>query len=741
MKTATLHQLNPTDGNSIHHAGAITQRIEAFEQSDWFRHAKNGTNFSACLGLLLEGLGWRGDVRQLADVMPRHTGAFDLFHLFNSMAFLGYEYKTQKRTLGSVQAHQLPCLFLPAGTGYARPIVITQKTEDGLTCYDDSDKTTSTIAPDKAYEQGDLITFAPRVDHTDAAEEHAKRKTGITWFQLLLGRFGNNFWQLFFIGILINAVALAAPLFVMGVYNKVIGAYSLHSLKYLLLGISVAIVVECVLRYMRVHALSWFGARINHIVSTSIFEQLLYMPALYVEHASVSSQLARLKAFESVRDFFTGPMFLVVLELPFVVVLLAAIWMIAGPVVVVSAGAIICLGLLSLFILRRMKLETFRLARASSERQQLAVEGITKIHALRYSGMGPKWLERYTESSAKCAVAGRDSAYTASLLEHLSHAIALLAIVITIVMSVERIWAEQMTSGALVAVMILSWRVMNPLQNICSMLPSLQQVYNSIQQVNRLMQVQTERPAYKTALVYKPFKGQVTFHQVGLRYGRRGDPVFTGLSFEAKPGQCIAITGANGSGKSSILSLVAGLYAPQVGTIRIDGTDIRQMDPVVLRRHLTLIPQTPEFFSGTVMENLQLSHPTLTEDEAMEALRELDAHKDIERLPAGLHTMIGSGGVTLPGRLLYRLNLARAMVSPCSIILCDELPYAILNSSTGERFKSFLKAQRGVRTVLMVAHREDYMQIADKLLVLQPEKKPLVARPDEILPHLRKARS
>lgn len=743
--TAAVARIHPQAAEAAPISGApglgpIPAIVERLENADWFTETRKGLDLSPCLGLLLEALGWRGDARQIADVMPRHSHHFDLFDLTNSMAYLGYAYESQPIRFSRIQERHVPCVFVSEEAGNDKPLLVLKITEEGMLCHDTATSTSFTALPGTLREQGYILTFSPHEEHVDTVEEHAKRKTGVTWFQLLLTRFGSNMWQLFMAGVLINFAALAVPIFVMGVYNKVIGAYSLHSLKYLLLGITIAIVVECVLRYVRVYALSWFGARINHLVSTGIFQQLLYLPAIFVEHASASSQLARLKAFESVRDFFTGPMFLVLLELPFTLILLGAIALIAGPVAVIPLAAMAVMGGLLLFIMKRMKLETFRLARAASERQQLAVEGITKMHALRYSGMNAKWLERFASASAKAATAGRDSAFTASLLESLAQAIALFAVVCTIVAGVERIWAEQMTAGGLVAVMILTWRVMNPLQNLCTMLPSLQQVYNSVAQVNKLMQLKPERAPHKTALVYKPFRGRIAFHQVGLRYGRRGDPVFAGLSFDAKPGECIAITGPNGSGKSSILSLAAGLYQPQVGSIRIDGTDIRQMDPIVLRRHITFITQQPEFFSGTILENLQLPHPTVTEEQAKAALIELDAWQDIARLPDGLHTRIGNGGTSLPGRLLYRLNLARAMVAPCSIILCDELPYAVLNSTTGERFKAFLKKQRGVRTVLLVAHREDYMQIADRMVLLRPDRKPVIAKPDEILPHLRKAR-
>lgn len=739
MTQATVKLLSSTE--SAHEASHYAADMyKALEKAGWSPHPAARSDLLPSLAHLLDALDWRGDIRQLTDAVPPRTG-YDVFDVVNSMMMLGFGHRTSFSLMQDVPEDQMPCLFVQGENYMSGVRVLIRRQGEHVIGYDQESETMHALTHPQRNVPGTVYHFFPLENTRDQIEEHAQRKSGITWFQQLLSRFGSSMLQLFITGILINIAALAVPLFVMSVYNKVIGGYSLYSLKYLLCGIVIAIAVEAALRYYRIYALSWFGARVNHLVSTSIFQQLLYLPALFVEHASVTSQLARLKAFESVRDFFTGPMFLVVLELPFVLFLLGVVALIAGPIVAIPIAAAIVLFFFSMTMMKRMRLQTFRLARAASERQQLAVEGIAKLRAVRGGGLADIWLKRYSDHSVKCARAGFQSDFTASILEHGSHAITLITVITTIVAGIERIWADQMTAGALVAVMILTWRIMNPMQNLCAMLPAVGQVVNSIAQVNKLMTLPPERHPQKSLVTYKPFVGHVFFHHVSLRFSRAGDPVLSGLTFEAAPGECIAIAGGNGSGKSTILRLCAGLYTPQGGTIRIDGTDIRQLDPIVMRREITFVPQTPEFFSGTILENLQLTHPTVTEAEVIAILKELEVWDDVLSLPNKLHTRIGQGESGLPSTLLYCLNLARAMIAPCSIILCDELPYAVLTSKTGEKFKKFLKSQRGIRTVLLVAHREDYMQLADKLVVLRTDKPPVIAKPDAILPQLRKARA
>ena len=166
-----------------------------------------------------------------------------------------------------------------------------------------------------------------------------------------------------------------------------------------------------------------------------------------------------------------------------------------------------------------------------------------------------------------------------------------------------------------------------------------------------MMTIQTERNFDEVKARVSELKGHITFSKVGLRYTKDTDPVFAGLSFDAKPGQMVAVTGGNGSGKSTILKLVNGLYRPQAGTVRIDGVDIRQLDAIELRQHIAYVPQSPHFFQGTIAENLRFSEP-LASDEALKiALHQVDAWEDVCALPHGLNTMIGTNHIGLPTAL------------------------------------------------------------------------------------------
>jgi len=214
----------------------------------------------------------------------------------------------------------------------------------------------------------------------------------------------------------------------------------------------------------------------------------------------------------------------------------------------------------------------------------------------------------------------------------------------------------------------------------------------------------------------------VSFAKVGLRYTKNSDPVFAGLSFEAKPGEIIAITGGNGSGKSTILQLVNGFYRPQAGAIRIE-----------LRKKIAYVPQVPNFFDGTITENLRFAEPLASDDDILLALEQVDVKREVQALPMGLDTPLGNSGNKLPTSLLHRLSLARAYLQPSNLMLFDELPYALLNSHAGQAFFNMLKQWKGRRTMLMVSHREDYLRLADHVILLRNGELPKVGPPEQII--------
>lgn len=672
-------------------------------------------DFSPYIAPLLEGLKWHGDAKALRDAAPYSTKNEPLHAtaFLNTMSALGYAPKVIKIRKKDLSAELCPCLFIPLEKNTAaHGEVIIAPRDINI----DTDKNPTGHAFIFHSENGLCL---PSVQ-------------GTSWFASLLSRFKSTFRQVFLASFFINLLALVTPLFIMSVYDKVIGGYAPQTLNYLLIGIVLAIAVEYALRLLRTKSLSWFGARIDYIVSSAILEHLLALPASFTERANVAAQISRLKAFESVKEFFTGSLFLSFVELPFTLLLLATIALLTGPLVLIPL-IIAAFFVLLLFVMhKRVKALAIRLANANAERQTLNIETLNKQETLRYAGGFDAWLKRYEKVSAESAYAGYRYNQSIAFLDTVSNALIILGGLAMIYFSVEKIWAGNMSTGAMIAALILTWRSLAPMQMACAAMPRLAQIKRNINQINRLMKIKPEYDTQRCCSQTIPqIKGKIEFYNVGLRYSKDTQPIYAGLSFTAKPGELIAITGANSTGKSTTLKLLNGLYQPQAGAIRIDDHDIRQIAPIRLRQNIAYIAQEPEFYSMSLRDNLKLVKPDATDHEINTALEKTGMLEWSKTLPSGLDTFIGDDDTTdIPRTLRHQLAFSRAYLQDAPIMLIDEMPYEFLNSKAGALFHTFLKEQRNKRTILFVTYRQDYIDLADQIIGLYNDGRPQVQKQD-----------
>ena len=513
----------------------------------------------------------------------------------------------------------------------------------------------------------------------------------------------------------------------MAVYDKVVATGSLPTLGYFAFGVGIAIGCDLILRGIRSKIMAYIGARLDNIVGIAIFHKILFLPPAFTERATIGAQVARIKDFETIRDFFTGPMALVLFELPFVFIFIITIAALAGPVVFVSIIMMACFLILGLIISPLLRNSVGRAARASSKKQELIVETLSGMRAVKYCGAESRWMERFREYSASAALNSFYTAQLSSLMQTISHVLMISAGLGTIIFGVFRVINGDMSVGGLVASMILVWRVLAPLQTAFVSMTRLTQVKSSITQINNLMNIKGERDQHAIVNPIKQMEGFVTFARVSIRYSPDSDPALVGVSFDLEPGEVLCIVGGNGSGKSTALKLLGGMYAPQAGSIRIDNMDIRQMDTVELRHAVAYVPQTVQFFYGTIAQNLRLAHPTATMEDLYQACEKAAVLDEVLALSQGsgkwkregFEVRIGdSSSGQMPTSLLQRLNLARGFLKNAPIMLFDE-PGNGLDFKGDQAFMKTIDRMRGETTILMVTHRPSHLKLADKILWLE----------------------
>ncbi len=696
---------------------AIHELHDRLAQTVW-RGRKTRNKWEVCvcaLALTLEPL---CDWRRLSDSLPYGLRSYGQDEFLDSIANFGYLARPAYLHPEDIDERLMPCLFIAEGRG--DPYVLVSKNH----VYDCRAGKFLQNVPDMA---GEVWFFEEYSEARSPLSTQSRKVTGKTWFGAVLKRFVSSYWQVLAVGFFINLAALSAPLFIMTVYDRVISAHTPDVLMMLSVGVGIALVLEWFLRQTQSKILSGFSSRLDNVVSNHIFGRLLSLSPGYIERASVPAQVARMKTFESVRDFFSGGVFLSLLEMPFSVIALLTIAVIAGPLCLVPvAVTVLYLGLFAL-VWRKVKVSIRDAAKATSARQQFSLETFEKIASIRAFGLTGIWQKKYEELVAREVHTHFKLQWMGNLGETLAHGLTIMSSVAVVGFGVQMIWAGQMSAGALVATMILCWRVLTPFYSLCTMIPRLDQLRNSIRQVNELMNIEEERALGETPKQNKGWKGHVVFNNVGLRYPGDVNPVFSGLSFNVKPGEVALITGDNGSGKTSLLKLILGMYSPQAGSIQIDSHDIRQFDAQDLRRHIAYISQYPHFFEGTIESNMRLANPLASDKEIKMALMQANVWDDVVSLPKGLQSPLGTEGASyISSNMAFRLCLARAYLHRAPILLIDELPNSLMNDAAGrELIDSLLRMKKG-RTVFMVTYRNDLVPMADQVIVLRRRHAPIV---------------
>jgi len=663
--------------------------------------------FAACLMPLLDVLGWHGSMRELMESLPHFANDLDLMDLRNVLAHLGFDSHELK-----AQVHELDPRLFPAMVRDEKGhvLVILRREEQGFLIFDADareERHQKTLP-----QSTDILIFKAR--DQDGEEEQIDK----SWMSALAHRFKRTIGMLFASTFVLNILSLIVPIYIMVIYDQVIPSHSTAVLGYLALGVGIALVIEMGFRILRARLIAYMGGRIENLVANATFAQILNLPPQLTETASVGAQAARLREFDSIRDVFTGPLVSVGLELPFVILFLAVIAMLGGSLAfipVVMMGLYILIGLA---LLPSLKRHVKGSSRARAKRHGFLVEMLTNARTIKQLAAETIWSERYRDLSAQASLAHFKTAQMSFLLQTLAQAIMMGAGIATIGFGVLFVVEGQMTIGALIATMALVWRVLSPLQNLFLALTRFEQIKLSFRQINQLMAMPVERKEFQDKKIARQFLGDVAFDRVSFRYRPDAEPALMGVNFSLAAGQSLAIMGKNGSGKTTILNMIAGLYRPQAGLVTIDGVDIRQIDPIELRQTIAYVPQDVQMFHGTLAQNLRLGQPTASDGDLNTACAQVGILDQILALPKGFDTRVGDQSLQqLNYGFRQSLAIARALLRKSPIILLDEAARS-LDDEADKAFMALLKNLKGQATVIMVSHRPSHIRLCDQAMIL-----------------------
>jgi ATP-binding cassette, subfamily B, bacterial len=290
---------------------------------------------------------------------------------------------------------------------------------------------------------------------------------------------------------------------------------------------------------------------------------------------------------------------------------------------------------------------------------------------------------------------------------------------------------QQMTIGDLTVVIAYLGAVYGPLSTIAHTTGQLQGALAGAKRIRAMLAQAPESIDRAGAIDASTITGHVRFDHVAFHYPD-GTDVLHGITFEAKPGEMVALVGLTGAGKTTLVGLIPRFYDASEGQVLVDGVDVRQYQLRSLRERIAIVLQDPVLFSGTIADNLRYGRLDATREEIEAAARAAHAHDFISRLPLGYETQVAEAGGSLSGGERQRLSVARAILKNAPLLILDE-PTSSLDAISEEIVFAALRSLRAGRTTIVIAHRLSTVRDADRILVLDGGRIAAEGRHDELL--------
>jgi ATP-binding cassette, subfamily C, bacterial LapB len=537
-----------------------------------------------------------------------------------------------------------------------------------------------------------------------------------SWFWGTLLKSWSIYSEVIIASLLINLFALASPLFVMNVYDRVVPNRAIETLWVLAIGVGIVFSFDFIMRILRGYFIDIAGKKSDVLLASIIFEQILGTQRA-AHPRSIGAFANHLHEFETFRDFFTSATLTTLVDLPFALLFIAVIWTLNPELAMIplySMAIVMGLSLLVQLPLRYVVRQTFR---ASAQKHALLIETLSGIETLKTRGAEGEMQRKWELLIGQIAQSSLKSRFLSALAVNFSLFVQQITTIVVVVTGVYLIADGKLTTGALIASTILAGRALAPLAPIANLLTRYHQSLAALRVLNHIMSMPLERPLGKPFLHRPQLRGDIEFKQVDFNYPQQQVAALTKMSFKISAGQRVGIIGRIGSGKSTLAKLILGLYQPTGGSILLDGVDSRQLDPAELRRNIGYVPQDLELFYGTVKDNIVIGASYVEDNMVLKSAQLAGVDEFINRHPLGFDMLIGERGEGLSGGQRQAIVLARALLLNPPILLLDE-PTNAMDNRAEELLKTRLQAYLEDKTLLLVTHRMSLLSLVNHLIVV-----------------------
>lgn len=554
--------------------------------------------------------------------------------------------------------------------------------------------------------------------------------TRLVWRELFRER--GWLWKVMVATVLVNLLAVGTSIFAMQVYDRVVPTLAYATLTTLVTGMMLIILLDWLLKTTRARILDSLSCAVDKRVSQQVFEHLLHLH-LDQQPRSLGTLAAQVGGLDAVRQFFSSGVVFALVDLPFAILFLAFIAIIGGAVGWVYALLLPVALLLGYVTQWRLRALLAQQMLRSNERQGLLVDTIRGAETIRANNAGWRFAQEWQNVTASIDGYSIQQRAVSSFSSVSTGSLSTLAYVAAVVVGVWQIEAGLLTMGGLIACSILGGRVIAPIAQSVQYLAQWQQVRQALQMVHQVLSLARDRRIDQQLLLPDTLPNEVALERVRFAYPESPVCQLDIDRLQFKSGERVLLVGPIGCGKSTLLKMLAGLYGPSEGRVRLGDADLWEIDPQLVASQVGYLPQAVQLFKGTLRSNLALTGVT-SDSRLLQITRELGIDGIAASSPQGMDLAISEGGEGLSGGQRQLVALARVLINQPRIWLLDE-PTSSLDSESEQRVWAALQEAVQPEDILIVAtHRPmAAARLATRVIVMQQGQVVKDGAPDRVL--------
>ena len=541
-----------------------------------------------------------------------------------------------------------------------------------------------------------------------------KSKFDIRWFVPEFLKHKSLLAEVLIFSFVLQILALISPLFFQVVMDKVLVHQAFTTLDVLVFGLVITGVFEVILRGLREYQYAHTANRIDIQLGLKLVQHLLGLPLLFFKSRQVGAIVTRVRELDTIREFLTGSMFTLSVELLFMFIFIYVMSILSSTLTVIFTLSLPFYILIAWWFTPRMQVAIEEQFTHAAVNTSFLTESISGSETIKSLAVEPKFIRRWDNQTENMVATGYSVQQLNNRSEHCVQLLQKSMSVIILWLGASEVLSLHMTIGQLIAFNMLNSHVSQPLAKMVQLWGQYIQARVAIEKLGDVLNLPTEN---QSNVDQHPIKGSVSFNNIVFQYQPNIPATIQDLSLEISAGESIGIVGTSGSGKSTLARLLLRLYTPQQGTIAIDGTPLNKFNVQQLRQDVGVVLQENYLFNKSVSENIAQAAPQASLESIISAAKLAGAHDFILKLPMGYDTILAEGGSSLSGGQRQRIAIARALLPRPKVLIFDEATSALDDESQALIQNNMQDIGRN-RTVITIAHRLSTVRNCDRIIVL-----------------------